>query len=245
MADLTILAPAPLPPSNYSNNISGRYSNPLPVSPHRLPFTISTGREASASTSRQDDHPINPLLLSPPERHSRSRSRSRRRSRHDNKPRSASVPPTVPEVDEDLAEVDEDDDNLTTVSLPLTSYTDSFQPFSYRSFSSTPSLLEDFSRSELPKPPPPLCEFSRANCPSNTRVYRYVSSIVRPKTFWRNTRRSALTAPSYSPSSYLVRRSTFIAAGLTLDTPYADLSVLGVESRVGSVVLVPSATLPL
>ncbi|TCD66050.1 hypothetical protein EIP91_001858 [Steccherinum ochraceum] len=61
--------------------------------------------------------------------------------------------------------------------------------------------------------------------------------LLRPTTFWRNTRRSGVTAASYSPSSHLIRRSTFIAAGLTLDKPVADLSALGVESRVGVIVL--------
>lgn len=64
---------------------------------------------------------------------------------------------------------------------------------------------------ELLKPPPPL---------------------HRPTTFWRRTPRSGVTASSYSPSSHLIRRSTFVAAGLPFDRPMADLSALGVESRV-------------
>ncbi|EIM84754.1 uncharacterized protein STEHIDRAFT_158468 [Stereum hirsutum FP-91666 SS1] len=72
---------------------------------------------------------------------------------------------------------------------------------------------------ELIKPPPPL---------------------FRPKTFWRHTTRSGVTSSSYSPSSHLIRRSTFIAAGLDLDRPRADLSALGVESRIGLVILPPS-----
>ncbi|KAI0071366.1 hypothetical protein K474DRAFT_1712523 [Panus rudis PR-1116 ss-1] len=73
---------------------------------------------------------------------------------------------------------------------------------------------------DLVRPPPPL---------------------FRPTTFWRNTRRSGVTGPAYSPSSHLIRRSTFIAAGLTLDKPIADLSAFGVESRIGFLVL-PSDT---
>ena len=68
---------------------------------------------------------------------------------------------------------------------------------------------------------------------------------VRPKTFWKNTRRSALTGPSYSPGTYIVRRSTFVAAGLNLDRPREDLSALGVELRVTGVVLVPNPDFPL
>ncbi|ESK88627.1 hypothetical protein Moror_3081 [Moniliophthora roreri MCA 2997] len=66
---------------------------------------------------------------------------------------------------------------------------------------------------QLPKPPPPL---------------------HRPTTFWRRTPRSGVTSSSYSPSSHLIRRSTFVAAGLPFDKPMADLSALGVESRVRS-----------
>ncbi|KAI0084553.1 hypothetical protein BDY19DRAFT_987478 [Irpex rosettiformis] len=61
--------------------------------------------------------------------------------------------------------------------------------------------------------------------------------LFRPKTFWKNTKRSGVTGASYSPSSYLIRRSTFIAAGLSLDQPVADISAFGVESRVGIIYL--------
>ncbi|KAG0696624.1 hypothetical protein DFH29DRAFT_1025197, partial [Suillus ampliporus] len=71
---------------------------------------------------------------------------------------------------------------------------------------------------ELPRPAPPL---------------------FRPRTFWRKTKRSGVTGASYSPASHLVRRATFLAAGLTLDAPVADLSALGVESRVAVLVLGP------
>lgn len=67
--------------------------------------------------------------------------------------------------------------------------------------------------------------------------------LVRPTTFWRNTRRSGVTGASYSPSSHLIRRSTFIAAGLSLDKPVADLSALCVESRVGVVYLPPDTAI--
>lgn len=61
--------------------------------------------------------------------------------------------------------------------------------------------------------------------------------LFRPTTFWRNAKRSGVTGSSYSPGTYVVRRSTFLAAGLTLDNPVSDLSAFGVESRVGFVVL--------
>ncbi|KAF8881001.1 hypothetical protein BD779DRAFT_1675669 [Infundibulicybe gibba] len=71
---------------------------------------------------------------------------------------------------------------------------------------------------ELVRPPPPL---------------------LRPTTFWRKNRRSGVTGASYSPSYHLIRRSTFIAAGLTFDAPIHDLSAFCVESRVGFIVIPP------
>jgi hypothetical protein len=67
------------------------------------------------------------------------------------------------------------------------------------------------------------------------------TSKVRPKPFWRNTQRSAVTGTFYASSLHLIRRSTFVAAGLRFDKPVADLSALGVESRIGIVVLLPDS----
>uniref|UniRef100_A0A8H8CGM2 Uncharacterized protein n=1 Tax=Psilocybe cubensis TaxID=181762 RepID=A0A8H8CGM2_PSICU len=75
---------------------------------------------------------------------------------------------------------------------------------------------------ELVRPPPPL---------------------LRPTTFWRKTKRSGVTGASYSPSSHLIRRSTYIAAGLSFDAPIHDLSALCVESRVGFIVVPPDQSL--
>ncbi|KAK2460480.1 hypothetical protein APHAL10511_007486 [Amanita phalloides] len=61
--------------------------------------------------------------------------------------------------------------------------------------------------------------------------------LLRPTTFWRKTRRSGVTAASYSPSYHLIRRSTFIAAGLNFDSPVHDLSAFCVENRVGFIVV--------
>ncbi|KAJ3823641.1 hypothetical protein F5880DRAFT_1506807 [Lentinula raphanica] len=73
---------------------------------------------------------------------------------------------------------------------------------------------------DILRPPPPL------------RVLLTVFSLDRPTTFWRRTPRSGVTASSYSPSSHLIRRSTFVAAGLPFEKPMADISALGVESRI-------------
>ncbi|KAJ7577840.1 hypothetical protein C8J56DRAFT_898542 [Mycena floridula] len=56
--------------------------------------------------------------------------------------------------------------------------------------------------------------------------------LHRPTTFWRRTPRSGVTSSSYSPSTHLIRRSTFIAAGLSFDRPMYDVSAQGVESRI-------------
>ncbi|KAK7682017.1 hypothetical protein QCA50_014981 [Cerrena zonata] len=61
--------------------------------------------------------------------------------------------------------------------------------------------------------------------------------LFRPTTFWRKIPRSGVRSASYSPSSHLIRRSTFIAAGLSLDQPVDDISAFGVESRVGVIIL--------
>ncbi|CAG7854524.1 SubName: Full=Uncharacterized protein {ECO:0000313/EMBL:CCA73236.1} [Serendipita indica DSM 11827] len=62
----------------------------------------------------------------------------------------------------------------------------------------------------LPSPPPPL---------------------LRPKTFWRNTPRSALGSPDYSPSTHLIRRSSFVVAGLEPSEPSGDIAALCIGSR--------------
>ncbi|KAG8833804.1 hypothetical protein FRC17_010045 [Serendipita sp. 399] len=62
----------------------------------------------------------------------------------------------------------------------------------------------------LPSPPPPL---------------------LRPTTFWRNTPRSALASPAYSPSTHLIRRATFVAAGLEPSEPSGDIEALCIGSR--------------
>ncbi|KAG7085480.1 hypothetical protein E1B28_003043 [Marasmius oreades] len=83
-------------------------------------------------------------------------------------------------------------------------------------FVSTPPWARDYGVTmggELLKPPPPL---------------------HRPTTFWRRTPRSGVTSSSYSPSSHVIRRSTFVAAGLPFERPMADLSALCVESRMRS-----------
>ncbi|KAG2070816.1 hypothetical protein BDR04DRAFT_1128339 [Suillus decipiens] len=94
---------------------------------------------------------------------------------------------------------------------------------------------------------PPLRVFSTfPTASTHTReLPRPAPPLFRPRTFWRKTKRSGVTGASYSPASHLVRRATFLAAGLSLDTPTADLSALGVESRVSVLVLGPDHILQL
>ncbi|KAF5334199.1 hypothetical protein D9611_014503 [Ephemerocybe angulata] len=82
----------------------------------------------------------------------------------------------------------------------------------------TTSFTAGTRAGELIRPPPPL---------------------LRPTTFWRKTKKSGVAGPSYSPSTHLIRRSTYIAAGLSFDAPVHDLSALCVESRVGFLVIPP------
>jgi hypothetical protein len=84
----------------------------------------------------------------------------------------------------------------------------------------------DDGRCTLPSPPPPLRTSSQA-------YHLYISDmpLVRPTTFWKNTQRSALATPAYSPSSHLIRRSTFVVAGFDTSEPLGDIGALCVESR--------------
>lgn len=138
-------------------------------------------------------------------------------------PRPASAPPTVPSYD--------------------------FRSKSLRNFANPPrsshpegnnsSFLTKEQTGGLPRPPPPLCGCS--SCVHD--AFDLCVRSVRPTTFWRNNIRSGVTGASYSPSSHVIRRSTFVAAGLTLDQPSADLSALCVESRVGVIFLPPDTGL--
>ena len=86
--------------------------------------------------------------------------------------------------------------------------------------------------------PPPLSAHSNS-------LITAPSPAGRPKTFWRHTSRSGVTASAYSPSSHLVRRATFVAAGRDRDVASdkppatADLSALCLASRISLVLLPP------
>ncbi|THU77564.1 hypothetical protein K435DRAFT_88347 [Dendrothele bispora CBS 962.96] len=68
--------------------------------------------------------------------------------------------------------------------------------------------------------------------PKGGELLRPPPPLHRPTTFWRHTPRSGVTSSSFSPSTHVVRRSTFVAAGIPFERPMYDMSALGVESRV-------------
>ncbi|KIK64106.1 hypothetical protein GYMLUDRAFT_40356 [Collybiopsis luxurians FD-317 M1] len=149
------------------------------------------------------------------------KSRGRTKIQHHRPTRSRSAPPTRmtfqdPTTKPFTAAPDQSTFDLHrirrfTSGSSYTSGTDSGPSSPSSSFSSPVSSYGYGKNGDLLRPPPPL---------------------HRPTTFWRRNPRSGVTASSYSPSSHLIRRSTFVAAGLPFDRPMADLSALGVESRV-------------
>ncbi|KAI0050078.1 hypothetical protein FA95DRAFT_1603774 [Auriscalpium vulgare] len=82
---------------------------------------------------------------------------------------------------------------------------------------------------------------SRASSPCRAppELVRPAPPLLRPQAFWRHNARSDNTTSCCAQSVPLVRRSTFIAAGLDMKRPYADLSVFAVESRIDLVTLPP------
>jgi hypothetical protein len=87
------------------------------------------------------------------------------------------------------------------------------------------SRERDDGSCRLTSPPPGLRE-SHIPCTCHLLISGNVP--VRPTTFWRNIPRSAVAKPDFSP---VIRRSTFIAAGIQVDGPLSGLSALGVETR--------------
>lgn len=236
MADLTVLSPHPLITlSYYSDQRVAAITDPSD--------DVSLAEEESAqeqeaepssdvvheSPSAQSQSQADTSLLCPPSPNVRRRQKRLR-----------SLSPDGSEVTRQRLGDEFTGDSNEAPELVVPSYTRSFHPFNYPS-SPNLALLSATSRGNLARPDPPLCECLSSSVLRRKELIRRLP--VRPKTFWRHTKRSAVTAPSYSPSSYLVRRSTFIAAGLSLDKPHADLSALSVELRVGTLTLVPSTAL--
>jgi len=191
-----------------------------------IPIMVTLEREpdSGATTGPYKRYrPTEPHLLSPPPN-------TWKRPRH-RPTRSQSAPPINRRKQEE-----DDDDNIplavlhhqvtsaraSPVTSPVTSPVSSDPP--YIPFPTAPPIFtfhtpqHHQNTRELRKPPPPL---------------------LRPTTFWRKTTKSGVTGSTYSPASHLIRRSTYVAAGLRFDNPIGDLSALCVESRVGVIVVPP------
>ncbi|KAJ7102900.1 hypothetical protein C8R44DRAFT_746871 [Mycena epipterygia] len=218
--DLTVLvSPIPLyprPASPFISVASRRKRSPSPIM-----VTLESEPLASTSTSesaaRTSGPAMDPGLLSPPintwkasQNQNRSRSRTENRTRH-RPTRSQSAPPTqiafihTAEPPSPAASVDDLALAQNQLRPPVRRSRTSFSPgYAYVAEGMT------MRGGELVRPPPPL---------------------LRPTTFWRRAHRSGVAAATYSPASHLIRRSTFIAAGLAFDAPMHDLSALGVETR--------------
>lgn len=241
MTDLTVLvSPIPLYPSR--NEFSfGRpkqtLSRPIMVtletevdpqdadndsaSGPSYPFPHSRAGENARTCPRSAV--VDPELLSPPVNTWKSRSSTRPSYRYQHRPtRSQSAPPDRRSIKEEQEELKRNSGDFLQDIVP-----DRRSTLAYRN---NPGL----GPGELLRPPPPLCTFLLSSL--SLLYISYTRQPVRPTTFWRKTRRSGVTSASYSPSSHLIRRSTYIAAGLEFNRPVHDLSALCVESRIARVV---------
>ncbi|KAJ6510727.1 hypothetical protein C8R45DRAFT_1207598 [Mycena sanguinolenta] len=223
MSDFTVLvSPIPLyprPSSPFTSIASRRNRSPSPI---MVTLESSPPSEASISESqaRTAGPSEDPALLSPPINTWKSRPRSRtesRRPRH-RPTRSQSAPPTQ-----------------TTFVVPA-------EPFSPAPVPTSADDLNLSARSGVPpvrRPPRRAASTFGAGYSYSTEgmtlrggeLVRPPPPLLRPTTFWRKAHRSGVASATYSPSAHLIRRSTYIAAGLRFDSPMHDLSALGVETR--------------
>ncbi|KDR71658.1 hypothetical protein GALMADRAFT_143905 [Galerina marginata CBS 339.88] len=230
MTDLTVLvSPIPLYPDTGNFSFGRRSTHPL-----ARPIMVTLETEIDQEADREKPNVVSPVdedfveqPTSPPRRSRTPRivdsnllsppiNTWKARPRH-RPTRSQSAPP------ERRAVFPAPEDEKTPESASFNQEQLGFVPRNpKRSFTSFTANRQTTQGGELVRPPPPL---------------------LRPTTFWRKTRRSGVTGASYSPASHLIRRSTYIAAGLTFDAPVHDLSALCVESRVGFIVIPPDQSL--
>ncbi|KAF5319458.1 hypothetical protein D9619_008469 [Psilocybe cf. subviscida] len=233
MTDLTVLvSPIPLYPETRDFTFGRRSKTPKGRPP--IMVTLETEIEQGADDQRQRTPVASPIetdftqpatrprrsrtpqvvdqgFLSPPVNTWKSRPRHRPTRSQSAPPERRSPGPAPPTEEEEKEQKEAQIFNQEALGFRKRNPNRSFTAFNGIDRPSTRG-------GELVKPPPPL---------------------LRPTTFWRKTRRSGVTGASYSPSSHLIRRSTYIAAGLTFDAPVHDLSALCVESRVGFIVIPP------
>ncbi|KAJ7280021.1 hypothetical protein C8J57DRAFT_1301399 [Mycena rebaudengoi] len=222
MSDLTVLvSPIPLYPSPRSASPFASPFASLASRRSRSPSPIMVTLETSPTTSTSPEsenaarkHPHDPLLLSPPINTWKAVRRHR-------PTRSQSAPPTqtafvippredahAPSHDPPPRQASVDDLHVRPARRPPPPRRST--AFGYAYVAEGGMTMRG---GELVRPPPPL---------------------LRPTTFWRRAHRSGVAAASYSPASHLIRRSTYVAAGLPFDAPMHDLSALCVESRIAS-----------
>ena len=252
MTDLTVLvSPLPLYPDTKDFTFGRRTSRPLskPImvtleteideaeadqrEPQVLPLPPDTEFISPTSPPRRSRTPrvVDSNLLSPPVNTWKSRPRHR-------PTRSQSAPPErrtpAPDVEKGPESATFNHEALGFVPRSPT-----------RSFTAFTIDRQTTRGGELVRPPPPLrkCTLHWKISLVNASFVNFSFKLVRPTTFWRKTRRSGVTGASYSPASHLIRRSTYIAAGLAFDAPIHDLSALCVESRVGFIVIPPDQSL--
>jgi len=254
MTDLTVLvSPIPLYPDTKDFTF-GRRTTRRPLS-KPIMVTLETEIDGEADKlDAQGQSPVETDFISPrtPPRRSRTprvvdsnllsppvntwKSRPRHRPS-----RSQSAPPERRIRGPDVPE-DQKDSEFPTFNHETLGFVPRNPP---RSFTSLAVDRPTTRGGELVRPPPPLRKSNlyRRVWPIHIYQFYHSSKPVRPTTFWRKTRRSGVTGASYSPASHLIRRSTYIAAGLTFDAPIHDLSALCVESRVGFIVVPPDHSL--
>lgn len=245
MTDLTVLvSPIPLYPETKEFTFGRRPVRPL------TPIMVTLEREIDQAADEGASKPKSPVgdmdfinppvlpkrrvrtptivdthLLSPPANTWRSKPRHRP-TRSQSAPPERRSPPAASQEDR-LLQFSNLEGDLSAISVGLTIKR-----------SSTATLSRPITRGgELVRPPPPLCTSCHIHLLFIIFSSILMTILVRPTTFWRKTRRSGVTGPSYSPSSHLIRRSTYIAAGLAFDAPIHDLSALCVESRIGFIVI--------
>ncbi|KAF4622454.1 hypothetical protein D9613_009479 [Agrocybe pediades] len=233
MTDLTVLvSPIPLYPDAGNYTFGKRRSIPPQSRPIMVVLEKDRDEEEGADRVKLSQSPVDEDFINPPTSPYR-RSRQPRvvdsnllsppintwKSRPRHRPtRSQSAPPERRSAPTAPAQQEayQEENSMSQEQL-------NFVPrFTKRSFTSFTSNRQTTQGGELVRPPPPL---------------------LRPTTFWRKTRRSGVTNASYSPATHLIRRSTYIAAGLSFDAPIHDLSALCVESRVGFIVVAPEQSL--
>jgi hypothetical protein len=258
MADLTVLSPAPSPlyplasasrSSIFSNYVPGASTskvNLVPPSPMKRerPGRIQVGEREERGEDEEDSQSEEQTVADSPDSYLSPQAtggwnRGGDSWRLDSNPNLATVPRGRPRIQAHRptrsrsAPPTQITFQVPMSSKPFTAASDqsTFDLARLRRFTSTSSYTSGTDSG----PSSPSSSFS-ASSPygygKNGDLLKPPPPLHRPTTFWRHTPRSGVTASSYSPSSHLVRRSTFVAAGLPFDRPMADLSALGVESRV-------------